>query len=301
MEAARRRLRLRYGARIDPWLDDAPAVLASVGERWGLRFDGLVPSGSTSLVARCATTDGRAAILKLAPDAGRLRREAAALRTWATRHVPAVYEADVAVGALLIERIEPGDVLGDAASPPSMEAVGALVAGLHAVRPEGGAFPPLAALASRLFDSWERLRRAHPELVELVPDDLFDRSRGLAGRLARDAPSTVLLHGDLTPVNVLDGGPDRGLVAIDPSPCLGDPAYDSIDLLVWQAADLPEIEGRAATLATATGVDATRLLDWGAAFAGMFVLDLAGPGQRHADDWRDRVEPLLALASHVAA
>ena len=48
------------------------------------------------------------------------------------------------------------------------------------------------------------------------------------------------------------------------------------------------------------GVDDARLLDWCAAFAAMFVLDLAGPGQRHTDDWRARAEPLLELASSVS-
>ena len=98
---------------------------------------------------------------------------------------------------------------------------------------------------------------------------------------------------------MLDGGDRRGLVAIDPAPCLGDPAYDAIDLLVWQAGDITTIEARAAVLATAIGVDEARLLDWCAAFAGMFALNLAGPGQGHADIWRERAEPFLRLASQV--
>jgi streptomycin 6-kinase len=100
---------------------------------------------------------------------------------------------------------------------------------------------------------------------------------------------------------VLDGGGRRGLVAIDPGPCLGDPAYDAIDLLVWQAGDIATIEARAALLATAIGVDVARLLDWCVAFAGMFALDLAGQGQRHADNWRDRAEPFLRLAAQVSS
>jgi streptomycin 6-kinase len=31
----------------------------------------------------------------------------------------------------------------------------------------------------------------------------------------------------LTPSSILDGGAERGLVAIDPAPCLGDPAFDA--------------------------------------------------------------------------
>jgi streptomycin 6-kinase len=132
----------------------------------------------------------------------------------------------------------------------------------------------------------------------LVSEDLYGRGRRLAARLAAEPPSTVLLHGDLTPVNVLDGG-ERGLVAIDPAGCFGDPAYEAIDLLVWRAPDITTIEARAADLAPAIGVAEARLLDWCVAFAGMFAIDLAGPGQRHDDSWRDQVPPLLRLASQA--
>src|SRR5260370_961646 len=53
-----------------------------------------------------------------------------------------------------------------------------------------------------------------------------------------------MLHGDLTPGNILDGGARRGLVAIDPAPCLADAAFDAVDLILWQADGLGTIEAR---------------------------------------------------------
>jgi len=114
-------------------------------------------------------------------------------------------------------------------------------------------------------------------------------------RLAADAAPTVLLHGDLTPVNVLDGGAERGLVAIDPAPCLGDPAFDAIDLVFWRAEDAETIAVRAEQLAPAVGADATRLLDWCAAFAGMVALEIA----EASDSGHGQVESLVALASRA--
>jgi streptomycin 6-kinase len=296
---------VRFGAEIDSWLGEVPAVLAMLGERWGLEFGALIPRGSMSVVVRCETTDGRSAVLKIAPDRERLRLEAAALAAWATPHVPSVYAVDAAVGALLTEAIEPGVMLSEASGYPSIERVAELVSSLHAhgcssaALPPAAAFPPLTQFVAYLFDSWARQRHLHPELAELVPEDLFERGRRFAARLAAESSATVVLHGDLTPVNVLDGGDRRGLVAIDPGPCLGDPAYDAMDLLVWRAGDIATIEARAGLLATAMGVDGARLLDWCRAFAGMFALDLAGPGQRHADNWRDQAEPFLRLAAQV--
>ena len=102
-------------------------------------------------------------------------------------------------------------------------------------------------------------------------------------------------HGDLTPVNVLDGGAQRGLVAIDPAPCLGDPAFDAIDLVFWRADDLETIAARVEQLAPAVGAVGTRFLDWCAAFAAMVALEIA----EASDGVPAQVEPLRALASRT--
>ena len=100
-------------------------------------------------------------------------------------------------------------------------------------------------------------------------------------------------HGDLTPVNVLDGGAERGLVAIDPAPCLGDPAFDPVDLVFFHAGDVETIAARAEELAPAIGADAGRLLGWCVAFAGMVALEKAA----QSDGADDQLEALLALAA----
>jgi len=103
----------------------------------------------------------------------------------------------------------------------------------------------------------------------------------------------VLLHGDLTPRNILDGGPDRGLVAIDPAPCVGDPAFDAVDLLFWQADDVGSITSRAEHLGPAIGTQAARMLDWCAAFGAMVALELA----ESTDASDARVQTYLAIAT----
>ena len=105
----------------------------------------------------------------------------------------------------------------------------------------------------------------------------------------------VLLHGDRTPSNILDGGSERGLVAIDPAPCLGDAAFDAVDLILWQADDLETIEARTERFAATTGVDTDRMLAWCSAFAGMNALELGSQGNAH----RDRIETLRKLASQA--
>src|SRR5206468_1549130 len=133
---------------------------------------------------------------------------------------------------------------------------------------------PALERVAQLFEPSRKLYELKPDLAELVSPELYERSRELAMRLAADAAPNRLLHGDLTPVNVLDGGTERGLVAIDPAPCMGDPAFDAIDLVLWRAEDVETIAGRAEQLAPAIGAGVGRLLDWCAAFAGMVALEI---------------------------
>jgi streptomycin 6-kinase len=239
--------------------------------------------------------DGRSAVLKASPDRARLAFEAAALDGWHTVHTPAVLALDERLGTLLIEAIEPGTPLAVSSTYPALESVAELLSSLHASAVPDPSYPTVAQRVTYLFDSSVKLYERHPQLTALLPPELYERGRRLATRLAQDAWPIVLLHGDLTPGNILDGGAERGLVAIDPAPCLGDATFDAVDLILWQADDLETIQARAERVAVATGTDAARLLGWCTAFAGMTALELASQGNGP----RRRTEALLRLAAHA--
>ena len=248
-----------------------------------------------SVVIRCRAADGRPAVLKVSPDRKRVAQEATALASWSTAHVPAVLAVDESVGALLIEAVEPGTPLAESSGYPSVTSLAVLLTALHGHGVPDPLYRPVAEHIACLFDSGMKNYERRPDLAELIPPELYTRGRRLAMRLAADAAPTVLLHGDLTPVNVLDGGADRGLVAIDPAPCLGDPAFDAIDLVFWRAGDVDTIAVRAEQFAPVIGADTRRLLDWCTAFAGMVALEIA---EAPAGS-REQVEPLVALASRA--
>jgi streptomycin 6-kinase len=198
---------------------------------------------------------------------------------------------DESIAALLIEAIEPGTPLVVSSAHPAAEDVAELMSALHETGVADRSWPTVADRIDHLFDSSLKLYEWHPELVDLIPRNLYERGRRLAMRLAQDDLPTVLLHGDLTPTNILDGGAERGLVAIDPAPCLGDAAFDAVDLILWEADDLATIETRAEQLAGASGLYAQRLLDWCSAFAGMSALEVAGQATRQG-----RVDAFTQLA-----
>jgi streptomycin 6-kinase len=294
---ARDRLTARFGREVGVWFDELPAVLTTLAERWGFELGPPIPRGSVSTVFRCQMAVGQRAVLKASPDRTRLSFEARALRAWRGPHTPGVIAFDERSGALLIEAIEHGTPLIDASAYPPMETVAELLASLHEARVSHAAYPTLEQRVDDLFSSSMKLYDRHPELTAVVALDVYERERSLAARLAHDDPPDVLLHGDLTPSNILDGGSERGLVAIDPAPCIGGGAFDAIDLVLWRADDLETIEARIEVLAGVTDVDPERLLPWCSAFAGMNALELSSQGSSPPT----RIETLRALASQAEA
>jgi streptomycin 6-kinase len=202
-------------------------VLTALAERWQFELGSPFPRGSVSVVFRCQMIDGRRAVLKASRDRARLAFEAAALDAWHTVHTPAVIALDEQLGALMIEAIEPGTPLVVSSVYPAAESVAEFLDSLHGSGVPDPPYPAVEQRVAYLFDSSAKLYDHHPEPTALIPRELYERGRRLATRLAQHDSPIVLLHGDLTPSNILDGGAERGLVAIDPAPCLGDAAFDA--------------------------------------------------------------------------
>ncbi len=123
-----------------------------------------------------------------------------------------------------------------------------------------GRFPPLR---DGLLD---RLRRAAQRCA--LPGN--DVGRALHARAAAQLekalgpPSQppVLLHGDLQPKNLLEAA-GGAVVAIDPLPCVGDPAFDAA---TWSAlSPAPEpIEARVEAISRALRCDPAPVARWAA-------------------------------------
>jgi len=290
--ASRQRLVDRFGDEAETWFDELPGVLAILSDRWVLRLDYQIPRGSVSIVFRCRVAGAGDGLLKVSPDRARLAREAAALRAWSTVHVPGVFRFDEDLGALLIEAIDPGTPLDVSYDYPDVESVGELVSALHDGT-QDPSFPSLGRRVAYLFETSQRLYERHPELARVLPPETYDQGWNLAERLTRLESRDVLLHGDLTPSNVVFGGEERGLVAIDPAACIGDAAFDVVDLVLWRADSLQTIEHRAERLGVVMEMDASAILSWCVAFAGMNALELATSDGGHPE----QIDALVMLAA----
>jgi streptomycin 6-kinase len=205
-----------------------------------------------------------------------------------------VWGHDPALGAILLEAIPSETPLSERRAAVALDDVANLIGGLHRSGPPvvADGWATLAARVEFIFEHWiERHGRRGEVVTRAVPVDRLRRGHELARGLAADACEPVLLHGDLHPGNVLDGGAVRGLVAIDPRPCVGDAAADAVDWVFWAVDDPGAWEPRSRDHAVALGLEHERLWAWCAAFAAMLAASKAARGAR-----AEQVAALLALS-----
>ncbi|WIX84099.1 aminoglycoside phosphotransferase family protein [Amycolatopsis carbonis] len=229
--AARARLVDRFGAGVGPWCDALPELVARLAQRWNLTVREERP-GNTGRTLLCDSPDGPR-VLKLCPDPGIAQAEATALQAWAgLPRVVQLLDTDLGAGAILLEGLVPGTTLTGADVP--WDQVRDLLGRLHGVAADGP-FPTQLERVHTMFDLAERRLRGSTAEAHL-PVDVLHAGRTCAETLATTGP-VALVHGDLHPGNVLDAGPARGIVAIDPRPCVGDPAFDGVDWAFVPLAD----------------------------------------------------------------
>ena len=108
------------------WLEKLPAAVADLIDRWSLRVGSPFQDATAAWVAPAVRVDGAAAVLKLSMPHMEAAQEIEGLRFWDGNPTVRLLEADEALGALLLERCEPGTALG---SEPETEQ-DAVIAGL---------------------------------------------------------------------------------------------------------------------------------------------------------------------------
>ena len=266
------------------WLDRLPDALRNLERRWSLTlgapFDG--EDVSCAWVAPVALADGTSAVLKLGLPHMEGEHELHGLRFWNGDPTVRLLEADDELGAMLLERCEPGTVLR--ALPESEQDL--VIAGLLRRLWRSPSLPhPFRPLWDRT-EYWSNETLAD---VERWPDTgLVREGLRLFRELPRNAPADVLLATDLHAGNVLRSEREPWLV-IDPKPFVGDPAYDATQHLFNCDARLrSDPDGTIRRFAELLGVDHERVRLW------MFARAASEP----RDDWSH--DGAMALARAIA-
>jgi streptomycin 6-kinase len=240
------------------WLERLPRVIRDLEQRWRLTlsapFDG--DEVSCGWVAPARLLDGTRAVLKLGMPHMEGEQEVRGLRFWNGDPTVRLLDADEEMGAMLLERCEPGTPLRELPEPDQDVVLARLLRRLWRVPPAPSPFRPLSAMTEHW--SGETLADAErwPD-AGLVRDGLR-----LFEDLPRTAPTTALLATDLHAGNVLRAEREPWLV-IDPKPFIGDPAYDATQhLLNCRTRLAADPEGTINRFADLLGVDRDRVRLW---------------------------------------
>ena len=260
-------------------MTDAVAQLGPLLARWRLDPDGPAVRTASSVLAP-VRRDGARMMLKV-PLVEEERRGGRLMAAWAGRGAAPVLASD-ADGTLLMARADdPGILVREASAD-----------GADADARDDRATRILARAAARLH----RVPREAPVVAEAVPLAVWfrelveparplpralDRGAAVARELLAGSGSAAVLHGDVHHGNVLrfgDGGCDgRGgdddWRAIDPKGLLGDPGFDTANVLANPTPAIALRPGRLArrarVIAEETGADLDAVLAWAEAWCAL--------------------------------
>lgn len=220
----------RFGADGEAFIERLPAILAAATRKWNLTIGESLPMGIGGYLVGAADAHGREVVLKLSPTGecqrGASEREAYALTRWQGRGAARLLDADLSLGALLLERCVPGTTI-DTLTDSSMIMRGCQAARCVQLTPSVRDRELLpSALETTDAYEWPSVNGSGLGLSQAAVIAI-DQAREFV-RTASEDP--VLCHGDLNPGNLISRG--DAWVAIDPMPILAPPSYDAASL-VW--------------------------------------------------------------------
>lgn len=201
------------------WLAAVPELILAACRRWSVVMGDSFRGGRVSYVAPATGTDGARYVVKITCPHPEAEHEAAALAAWDGDHAIRLLDHAPDLGAMLVERCDPGTPLASIHPDEALDVLIDLLPRLWV--PAGAPFTTLAdaakGWADGLVPAWEGAGRPFERrLVDLAIENLL--------WLGRTASESVLLHQDLHPGNVL-AATRLPWLAIDPKPLVGERVF----------------------------------------------------------------------------
>ncbi|HEX5414910.1 MAG TPA: aminoglycoside phosphotransferase family protein [Chloroflexota bacterium] len=243
------------------WLKALPELVGDLAVRWGLRLGTPFPAVRINYVVPAWRADGTACVFKVSRHLGDTRNEGAALRLWDGDGAARLLAAEPDLGALLIERVEPGTLLAEVAAADDDAATRIAADVLRriwrpATEPHG-----LRSLAS-WCDAYDRNREALERGERGFPAAVFRRADAMRRDLLASSEAPTVLHGDLHHYNILRATRAPWLT-IDPKGLVGDRCFDVCQFFRNSGDEPPAVNRRRLDIFCAElGLDRERTRAW---------------------------------------
>jgi streptomycin 6-kinase len=268
------------------WLERLPETIRDLQHRWSLTigppFEG--PAVTASWVAPVRRADGSSAVLKVGLPHMEADHEIDGLRFWNGHPTVHLLDAEDALGAMLLERCDPGTTLRTVSEAEQDVVIAGLLRRLWRIPPDPNPFRGLSAMIELWIEETMTQEEHWPD------DGLVRDGLRLFQELSKDGDvhGAVLLATDLHAGNVLRARRQPWLV-IDPKPFVGDPAYDATQHLVNCEARMREDPlGTIARFGNLLELDPDRIRMW------MFARAAAESRDDWDEDWMNLARTLAA-------
>ena len=210
------KIRRVFGATGDDWLMIASGIVKRAIALWSLSDVSLSPVLSHNLVCFARSTEYGNVVLKVGVPHPELFREMAALRAYAGRHACKIYDCRDDLGALLLERIEPGQDLWQVTEHEERVSIAAELAFRLPIPAHlSSEIPCHATVLQRAFTRTRAGGHSGHGIMNLVA-----AAEELMGVVYTASRSPMLLHGDLNHWNILRSSTEDWK-AIDPQGFIG--------------------------------------------------------------------------------
>ena len=278
------------------WLDNLPALVAACTQKWDLSLAGDPFELSFNYVVPVLKAEKFAAVLKLGVPTPEFSSEARALRSFGGHGAVSLLESDESLGALLLERVNPGNTLATMHDHIRATEVAAQTM-LKLWQ------PATANVEFRSLESWTgglvKLRGRFSGATGPFDSGLVDIAEKIRAELLQGTQSSCLLHADLHHFNILYGT-GSGWVAIDPKGVIGDRSYEPASFLLnphpTAFLDRAIQQARIAILAEHLNMDRQRIVKWAFFHA---VLSAWWTIEDGGENWDDSISAARVLLSLV--
>lgn len=224
-----------YGEKGKQFIANLPALIDEASSRWGLTNILPVSNLSYNFVAFANRGDDKV-VLKIGVPNRELTSEMFTLKLFRGEGACRLIDCDEEKGFLLLERLQPGEMLSTV--PHDEEATHIAAEVMQKIWRPVDHFPPTDKFIqlSDWFDGLKRLRATFQGGTGPLNEKLVDRVEQSVRDFFVENLKPVLLHGDFHHFNILSS--ERGWLVIDPKGVIGPAGYEVGPLLMNPWGDL---------------------------------------------------------------